>query len=59
MRRRASPSFSEADGRRSPRLDEETGQLIVDLLVPHADATVLAARVATGNVALVLDSRER
>ena len=37
----------------------ETGQLIVDLLVPHADAAVLAARAATGNVALVLDSRER
>jgi hypothetical protein len=36
-----------------------TGQLIVDLLVPHADAAVLAARAATGNVALVLDSRER
>jgi hypothetical protein len=37
----------------------EEGQLIVDLLVPHADAAVLAARAATGNVALVLDSRER
>ncbi len=36
-----------------------TGQTVVDLLVPQADATVLAARVATGNVALVLDSRER
>ena len=40
-------------------VSEETGQTIVDLLVPHADAAVLAARVATGNVALVLDSRER
>lgn len=38
---------------------EETGQTVVDLLVPQADAAVLAARVATGNVALVLDSRER
>jgi hypothetical protein len=37
----------------------ETGQTIVDLLVPHAEAAVLAARAATGNVALVLDSRER
>ena len=37
----------------------EEGQLIVDLLVPHADAAVLAARAASGNVALVLDSRER
>ena len=41
------------------RVSEETGQTIIDLLVPHADATVLAARAATGNVALVLDSRER
>ena len=38
---------------------DETGQTVVDLLVPHADAAVLAARAATGNVALVLDSRER
>jgi hypothetical protein len=37
----------------------ETGQMIVDVLVPHADAAVLAARAATGNVALVLDSRDR
>jgi hypothetical protein len=41
------------------RTSSETGQLIVDLLVPHADAAILAARAATGNVALVLDSRER
>jgi hypothetical protein len=40
------------------RVSDE-GRLIVDLLVPHADAAVLAARAATGNVALVLDSRER
>ena len=40
-------------------VDAETGVTVVDLLVPYADATVLAARVATGNVALVLDSRER
>ena len=37
----------------------DTGQNVVDLLVPKADAAVLATRVATGNVALVLDSRER
>ena len=40
-------------------VDDATGELIVDLLVPHADASMLAARVATGNVALVLDSGER
>lgn len=39
--------------------DRETGGLVVDLLVPEADAAVLAARVATGNIALVLDSGER
>lgn len=40
-------------------VSEETGQVVVDLLVPHADATVLATRVAAGNVAIVLDSRDR
>jgi Flp pilus assembly protein CpaB len=39
--------------------DSETGQTVVDLLVPHAEASLLAARVATGNIALVLDSRDR
>jgi hypothetical protein len=53
-----SPPFSEADVVAS-HFDEATGQLVVDLLVPHAEAPVLAARVATGNVALVLDSGER
>jgi hypothetical protein len=38
---------------------DETGQIVVDLLVPHADATVLATRVATGDIAIVLDSRDR
>lgn len=52
------PQFSEAEVV-GVRQDNETGQLVVDLLVPHAEATVLAARVVTGNVALVLDSRER
>ncbi|NLD78046.1 MAG: hypothetical protein GX643_15430 [Acidimicrobiales bacterium] len=36
----------------------ETGQMVVDLLVPRADAAVVATRIATGNVVLVLDSRE-
>lgn len=36
-----------------------TGETVVDLLVPRADAVVLATRVATGNVAIILDSRER
>lgn len=40
-------------------ISDETGQTVVDLLVPAADATVLATRIATGNIALVLDSRER
>jgi hypothetical protein len=37
-------------------LDETTGNTVVNVLVSHADAGVLAARAATGNVALVLDS---
>lgn len=53
-----SPAVNEAEVVGS-HLDEATGQLIIDLLVPHADAATIAARVATGNVALVLDSRER
>lgn len=52
------PQFSGADVV-GVRADAEAGQLVVDLLVPYAEAAVLAARVATGNVALVLDSRER
>jgi hypothetical protein len=40
-------------------VSEETGQSVVDLLVPKADAAVLATRIATGNIALVLESRER
>jgi hypothetical protein len=53
-----SPSFSEAEIVGS-RFDGVSGLFIVDLLVPHTDANVLAARVATGNVALVLDSGVR
>lgn len=52
------PQFSEAEVV-GVRLSDETGQRIVDLVVPHADAAQLASQVATGNVALVLDSRER
>lgn len=52
------PIFSEAEVVGS-HVDDATGELVVDLLVPHADAATLAARVATGNVALVLDSGER
>lgn len=40
-------------------ISDETGQTVVDLLVPKADAAVLATRIATGNIALILDSRER
>ena len=38
---------------------DDTGQLVVDVQVPFDDAAELAARAATGRVALVLDSRER
>jgi len=37
----------------------DTGQLVVDVSVPHDQAAELAAEAATGKVALVLDSRER
>ena len=39
--------------------DEAGDQTIVDVLVPADAAADLAARAATGKVALVLDSRER
>ncbi|ACZ29878.1 SAF domain protein [Xylanimonas cellulosilytica DSM 15894] len=38
---------------------ERTGATVVSLEVPSTEAGVLAARIATGNVALVLESRER
>jgi hypothetical protein len=38
---------------------QETGETIVDVSVPEGEAADLAARAATGRVALVLDSRER
>jgi len=37
----------------------DSGQIVVDVSVPHDQAAELAARAATGKVALVLDSRER
>jgi hypothetical protein len=52
------PLFNEAEVV-GVHVDAETGQTVVDLLVPDVDAAVLATRVATGNVAIVLDSRER
>ncbi len=52
------PSFSEAEVV-GVRISDDTGQLVVDLLVPHAEAATLAAQIATGNVALVLDTRAR
>lgn len=39
--------------------DAATGQTVVSVQVPYAAAAELAARAATGKVALVLDSRER
>lgn len=41
------------------RYSDDTGQLVVDVQVPAGEAAMLAARAATGNVAIVLDSRER
>lgn len=38
---------------------EETGETVIDVSVPEGDAAELAARAATGRVALVLDARER
>jgi hypothetical protein len=38
---------------------DDSGQTIVDVTVPSGRAADLAARVATGRIALVLDSRER
>ena len=59
---RGTPSRHAAGQRRhvvGVHTSDETGQTVVDLLVPKADAAVLATRIATGNIALVLDSRER
>jgi hypothetical protein len=40
-------------------VDETTGNTVVNVLVPYADASVLAARAATGHVALVLDPEDQ
>jgi len=37
----------------------ELGQTVVDVTVPNAQAPILAARIATGRVAIVLDSGQR
>jgi len=37
----------------------DNGQIVVDVSVPYDQAAELAARAATGKIALVLDSRER
>lgn len=52
------PLYSEAEVA-AVHVDETTGGIVVDLLVSHEEAAVLAARISTGHVALVLDSRER
>lgn len=39
--------------------DEVSGSTVFDVLVPYADAAVLADRASTGNVALVMDPLER
>lgn len=49
------PEFSSAEVI-DTRIDEVTGNTVVDVLVPHAEASVLAVRTATGNVVLILDS---
>lgn len=50
-----SPQFTTAEVV-DTAVDDTTGNTVVNVLVPYADAGVLAARAATGNVALVLDS---
>jgi len=49
------PQFSVAEVV-DTRIDDSTGNTVVDVLVPYADAGILASRAATGHVALVLDS---
>jgi hypothetical protein len=51
----SSPQFTVAEVV-GTHVDDMTGNTVVNVLVPYADAGVLAARAATGNVALVLDS---
>lgn len=40
-------------------MDEVSGNTVVNVLVPYADAAVLADRASTGNIALVVDPLER
>lgn len=42
-----------------PEMSEDGQTVVVDLLVPSSRAAEVAARAATGRVALVLESRER
>lgn len=49
------PLFTEAQVVGETR--DQSGNFVVDLVVASQDAPVLAARLATGNVAIVLDSR--
>lgn len=39
--------------------DEVSGNTVVNVLVPYADAAVLADRASTGNIALIMDPLER
>lgn len=40
------------------QVDEVSGEAVVNVLVPYADASVLATRAASGNVAIVVDPQE-
>lgn len=40
------------------QVDEVSGATVVNVLVPYADASTLATRAATGNVAIVVDPQE-
>lgn len=42
----------------STELDDVSGETVINVLVSYADASVLAARAASGDVALVVDPRE-
>lgn len=43
----------------STAVPDDNGQMIVNVTVPSGQAADLAARVATGRIALILDTRER
>lgn len=40
------------------KIDEVSGETVVNVLVPYADASTLATRAASGNVAIVVDPQE-